>query len=118
MSDFPNALHASFTVEFATEATEEARSAVLEWQDRLREQWRGVSVGPLRVIDLTAIVADFSGERTPLLAAIMQALVDRGWRVDGNTRTMIAPEEMGGEAYSLPDAIAAQTYREIGIGKG
>jgi hypothetical protein len=112
-------LHASFTVEFATEATEEARkSAVLEWQDRLREQWRGVSVGPLRVIDLTAIVADFSGEKTPLLAAIMQALVDRGWRVDGNTRTMIAPEEMGGEAYSLPDAIAAQTYREIGIGKG
>jgi hypothetical protein len=114
MSDLPNALHASFTVEFATEDTEEARAAVLDWQDRVREQWRGGSVGALRVIDLVAITADFSGTKSPLLAVIMQALVDRGWRVEGHSRTMIAPEEMGGEAYSLSDAIGAQTFREIG----
>jgi hypothetical protein len=114
VSDFPNALHASFTVEFATEDTELARTAVIAWQDQLRDDWRGGSVGALRIVDLVAIVADFSGEQRPLLAVIMQALIERGWRIEGNSRTMIAPEVMGSEAYSLADAIGAQTFREIG----
>jgi hypothetical protein len=111
LSDFPNALHASFRVKFATEDRELAQSAVLAWQDQLRDDWKGGSVGTLRIIDLVAIVADFSGAQRPMLAVIMQALVERGWRIEGNTRTMIDPD---GNAYTLADAIGAQTLREIG----
>lgn len=114
MSDFPNALHASFKVEFATEDPEEARAAVLDWQDRLRDEWRDRDIGVLHIGDLAGIVADFSAEQQPLLGVIMQALVERGWRIEGKSRTMIAPDVMGGLAYSLADAIGAQTFREIG----
>jgi hypothetical protein len=114
MSDFPNTLHVSFTVEFSTDDDELAKAAILTWQDQLRDDWSGGRVGSMRIVDLVAIVADFSGAQRPMLAVIMEALVDRGWRVEGNTHRMIAPDVMGGRAYTLPDAVTAQTFREIG----
>jgi hypothetical protein len=90
MSNFPNALHASFTVEWITDDVSLAKSAVLTWQDQLRDDWRGGSVGGMRITELVGIVADFSGMRQPLLAVIMQALIDRGWRIEGNERRMSA----------------------------
>jgi hypothetical protein len=106
----PKRVARELRVKFATEDRELAQSAVLAWQDQCAI-WKGGSVGTLRIIDLVAIVADFSGAQRPMLAVIMQALVERGWRIEGNTRTMIDPD---GNAYTLADAIGAQTLREIG----
>lgn len=105
----PNRITVTLDVEIHGDDVERAREAAMDFQDQLRDEWRGRAVGCLQINDVVGIIVQWE-EPGPLIGAIMQALVDRGWRIEGNTRKMVDPD---GEHYTLPAAIDVQTFREI-----
>lgn len=108
----PETIRTSFRVEFTTDDRRLQARAAIAFQEQLRQDWKGGRVGAMRIREIVGMVV--TDPTKPLLSVVMDALVERGWRIEGNTQEMIAPDSMGGERYTLAAAIDAQTFREIG----